>query len=258
MKYTYYAFFNKSKDGGYDISFPDIPGCITCGDDFTDAVCNARDALTIMLINYKKNNKSLPESKFYFEFYGMFITSFDLEEYEKKCQKLNKQVIVINGMGRSGKDSFVKLFQKHYKTINFSSIDTVKEIVSIAGYKGDKTEKDRRFLSDMKRLLGDYNDLPFQSMKEVYDDFMSPSNESEFLFLHIREPEEIKRAVKDFNATTLLIKNSRVNDIISNDSDKNVEDYDYDFTLRNESTIEVLEQKAIEFGRMLRRFYQLL
>ena len=32
------------EEGGYVVSYPDLPGCITCGDTIEDAMNNAKDA----------------------------------------------------------------------------------------------------------------------------------------------------------------------------------------------------------------------
>ena len=32
------------EEGGYVVSYPDFPGCITCGDTIEDAMNNAKDA----------------------------------------------------------------------------------------------------------------------------------------------------------------------------------------------------------------------
>lgn len=32
------------EEGGYVVSYPDLPGCVTCGDTIEDAMNNAKDA----------------------------------------------------------------------------------------------------------------------------------------------------------------------------------------------------------------------
>ena len=61
MKYVYPAIFSKEK-GKYDVQFPDIPGCITCGDSLEDAIYMAEDALALMLFTYEKEDRDIPES----------------------------------------------------------------------------------------------------------------------------------------------------------------------------------------------------
>ena len=47
-KYVYCALFEKSKEG-VAVTFPDIFGGVTCGDDYDDAVIMAKDLLRFML-----------------------------------------------------------------------------------------------------------------------------------------------------------------------------------------------------------------
>lgn len=167
---------------------------------------------------------------------------------------MNKQIFVINGFGGVGKDTFVELvslelnnkLKRFHTVVNFSSVDKVKEIAREIGWDGRKTEKDRKFLSDLKSLTRDYCDMPFQSMKNKIKEFLK-SEEGQVLFLHIREPEEIKRMVNDFGAKTILVVRDSVTQITSNTSDKNVFDYHYDFIVDNNGAIEELREKAKQF-----------
>lgn len=88
--------------------------------------------------------------------------------------------------------------------------------------------------------------MPFQSMKNKIEEFIR-SDEGQILFLHIREPEEIERVVREFGAKTLLIVRDSVMHITSNMADKNVFDYSYDYVIENKGTIEELKDKARQF-----------
>jgi len=156
-----------------------------------------------------------------------------------------KQVFIINGSGGVGKDAFISLISDISYVINFSSVDKIKEIARVIGWNGGKTEKDRKFLSDLKALCTDYNDLPLNSIKNKYEEFLN--DDSKFLFLHIREPEEIERAKRIFNAKTILVKRDSVEHIISNMSDGSVFNYDYDVIINNNKGIEELRDKAWYF-----------
>lgn len=166
---------------------------------------------------------------------------------------MTKQVFIINGSGGVGKDTFVNLVTEYfnsrykYKTINFSSVYEIKRIAKIIGWDGvSKTEKDRKFLSDLKSLCTEYNDMPFKSMCKMMDEF-NKSKYYQMLFLHIREPEEIERAKKEFNAKTILVKRNPIEHITSNKSDEKVYDYTYDIMVNNDGKIKDLELKVIEF-----------
>lgn len=172
---------------------------------------------------------------------------------------LNKQIFIINGSGGVGKDTFVKLvseelnnkLNKFNTVVNFSSVNKVKEIAREIGWNGEKSEKDRKFLSDLKSLTSDYCDMPFQSMKCIVKKFKS-NTDAKILFLHIREPEEIKRAVDTFGAKTILIIRDSVKHILSNSSDKNVCNYDYDFVINNSGTLEELKTVAKNFTEKIK------
>lgn len=159
-----------------------------------------------------------------------------------------KQIFIINGSGGAGKDSFVKLISKSSDVpiMNFSSVDKVKEIARIIGWTGGKTEKDRKFLSDLKLLCTYYNDMPFNSMSEKVREFAN--SDAAMLFLHIREPEEIERAKIAFGAQTILVKRDAVKQITSNMADGNVFNYHYDIVVNNNGSLNDLRGKASKFA----------
>lgn len=159
---------------------------------------------------------------------------------------MNKKIFIINGSGGVGKDTFVELVSEFASIMNFSSVDKVKDIAKEIGWNGTKTEKDRKFLSDLKILTAEYCDMPFQSMKHKVEEFKQ-SDIHQCLFLHIREPQEIQRAVNEFNAETILITRDSVQQITSNMADANVYNYNYDYEIRNNGTINSFRQIAKHF-----------
>ena len=96
-----------------------------------------------------------------------------LNKGEYNMDNYNKQIFIINGSGGVGKDTFVSLVSNNIATMNFSSVDKVKEIARDIGWLGEKTEKDRKFLSDLKLLCTDYNDMPFNSMRSKVAEFLN-------------------------------------------------------------------------------------
>ncbi len=58
----YPAIFHKAEEGGFWISFPDFPECLTEGKDMTDAYEMAVDALGLALTSREATNNSLPKS----------------------------------------------------------------------------------------------------------------------------------------------------------------------------------------------------
>ena len=61
MKKLFYpALFHKAEEGGFWVSFPDIPECLTQGDDMTQAYEMAVDALGMALTSREKEHQPVP------------------------------------------------------------------------------------------------------------------------------------------------------------------------------------------------------
>jgi predicted RNase H-like HicB family nuclease len=58
-KITYLAVFEKSQTG-FGVYFPDIPGCITCGDNFDHSLRMAEEVLGLHLYGMEKDGEPLP------------------------------------------------------------------------------------------------------------------------------------------------------------------------------------------------------
>ena len=160
-----------------------------------------------------------------------------------------KKVFITSGVGRSGKDTFCEFVGKYTLTHKCSIVDLPKEAAKVLGWDGGKTEKDRKFLSDIMDLSTEYNDSPFRDVLSIVADFKNNLIEDEVLFIDMRDPKDIARAVETFGAETILIRNPNVEKIESNHADANVEDYDYDYIIENDGTLEQLDAMARLFVR---------
>lgn len=60
MDYVFMAKFDKDADGGFLVSFPDVPEAITQGDDWADAFGSAIDALGVALRGRLADGKAIP------------------------------------------------------------------------------------------------------------------------------------------------------------------------------------------------------
>lgn len=169
----------------------------------------------------------------------------------------DRKIVVINGVGGSGKDTFVftvddllkkiinpSLFANDSVSIvkNISTIDCVKHAAMRLGWKySDKDDRSRKFLSEIKKLSCAYNDMPYQDCRQkIY------LGNYKICFVHCREPEEIQRFKDEFKATTLLITRHSV-DIPDNSSDRNVFNYEYDMYINNDGSFADLKKEAIKF-----------
>ena len=159
-----------------------------------------------------------------------------------------KKVYVTNGSAQNGKDSFSEFLKRYISVYKYSSIDLVKEMFETIGInKDNKTEKKRKLWSDTKDMLTQYDDIPFKDILSIVEDFKNNKIETKVLLIDIREPEEIARAVETFGAETILIRNPNVRKIESNHADANVENYEYDYIIENDGTLEQLNKVAKMF-----------
>lgn len=58
-RYAYPAVFTPEEEG-YSVTFPDLEGCCTEGDNLTDAIYMAEDALALVLYGYEKEGRVIP------------------------------------------------------------------------------------------------------------------------------------------------------------------------------------------------------
>ncbi|MCD7885861.1 MAG: type II toxin-antitoxin system HicB family antitoxin [Lachnospiraceae bacterium] len=88
MKKLFYpALFHAAEEGGYWVTFPDIPECITEGDDMEEAYSMAVDALGLALTERMKEKDTIPEVSKVEDIAGdgtVVVVQFDLDEYNRK------------------------------------------------------------------------------------------------------------------------------------------------------------------------------
>lgn len=161
---------------------------------------------------------------------------------------IKKYIFITNGMARSGKDTFAEYLNDFVPTLKYSSIDKVKDIAKQCGWDGTKDEKSRKFLSDLKILTSKFNNMPFRAIKTTVDQFKE-DKEKRILLIDIREPKEIEKAKKAFGAKTILIKRNDVKIITSNMADAGVFDYDYDFVIENNGTLDDFYWAVYNFAK---------
>jgi predicted RNase H-like HicB family nuclease len=54
------AYFRRVDSGGYAVDFPDLPGCVSAGDDLEEALVLAREALSLHLFGMTEDGDSIP------------------------------------------------------------------------------------------------------------------------------------------------------------------------------------------------------
>lgn len=167
-------------------------------------------------------------------------------------------VFVINGQGGSGKDTFVEYFTEfagENYVLNISTVDYIKEIAKSLGWNGLKDNLSRKYLSDLKDMSTYWGDIPFKDVRKRTGWFeyhlASLGNiKPGFVFIHCREPKEIQRIKEDFpfEVLTVLIQRAGLKNY-GNHADDEVENYNYDFTIDNNGTLNDLRLAAEKFYR---------
>lgn len=164
---------------------------------------------------------------------------------------LNKKiVIIINGKGGAGKDTVCEIAAQHYRTKIVSAITPIKEIAYKYGWNGEKDKKSRKFLSELKRVFIEYNDLPNQYLEKEYQKFQQ--GDLDILFVHIRENDQIDDFRRRVSGTcvTMLVRSPKIDGNLEgygNYSDDHVEDYKYDYYFINETNRKDLEPNFLRF-----------
>lgn len=162
------------------------------------------------------------------------------------------KVLIINGMGGSGKDTFVKYLRNYIDLFHCSIADLPKKIATGLGWKGEKDDKSRKLLSDIKLAIDNYNDANFTYIKNKINDATRAGYKA--VCVDMREANQIERAKKEFGAITVFVDRD-VPKILTNPADAGVYDYKYDYVIDNNGTLEELKQKAKEFAKELNKEY---
>lgn len=97
----YPAVFHKAEEGGFWVTFPDIPECMTQGDDMREAYEMAVDALGLSITSREESGEeipaaSLPETVTAGADAFLVVVEFDLMEYRRKhCSRAVKKTLSI-------------------------------------------------------------------------------------------------------------------------------------------------------------------
>lgn len=162
------------------------------------------------------------------------------------------KVVIVNGMPETGKTTAQTVCLDILKLLNWecvikSSVEWVKEVATFAGWNGVKDDKNRKFLSDLKTVLTDWDDAVLKHLIDEVN-YYHYADRDYVIFIDIREPYEIEKAKEAFNASTLIIRRPQVEgNHYNNASDMGVFDYSYDYTIWNDEDIEHLKTECAFF-----------
>ena len=103
MKLAYPAVFTPYEDGtgGYVVEFPDLPGCVTGGDDMAEAIFMAEDAASGWVLTELEEGRKAPKASGFVEVHtepGQFVNmiALDMDSYAAKYgDKAVKKTLTI-------------------------------------------------------------------------------------------------------------------------------------------------------------------
>lgn len=179
------------------------------------------------------------------------------------------KVVIINGKPQSGKDTFCKYARGYcddYESANtliISSVDPLKEMLAQLGWDGTKTDEIRDMLMCMKQLWVQNQDGPTMFLfNNILEFHKACTGEDNIVFVHIREPEEIKKLVNaltgfesmGIDVISLLVIRKGGEDTQNqpaetrkSDDEALINSYNYDITINNDGDLIRLQELAAEF-----------
>lgn len=159
------------------------------------------------------------------------------------------KIMILNGKGECGKDTFIELLRKYTSVYHWSSIDTIKDIaINYFDWDGKKDLAGRKMLSDLKLAAVAYNDMPHTEFKNKVQ--IAEGIGAKLMVAVIRDIPEIIKALEDpdlneYEIKTVLIQRNGLPNKLGNSADDNVDFFIYDYYIDNNSTIEELEESAM-------------
>lgn len=173
-----------------------------------------------------------------------------------------RYLVIVNGKSGNGKTTFNEMCADYINKSEYayphivSSIDFVKEIAYKMGWNGEKNEKSRQLLSDLKKIWIEFSNGP---MAYAIKMIMNTDNISNHVFfMDIREIDEIEkiRSFINYNSkilnvcciTVAILKDGDLDrNFNGNKSDDGVFNMVYDYYISNSGTREDLYNNAIKF-----------
>ena len=158
------------------------------------------------------------------------------------------KILIINGVGRCGKDTFVDFLEQFVKVKRYSTIDKIKDIAKKEFFwNGEKDNKGRKLLSDLKIASIEYNNQPHEDMIQAIED--ARKKKYDIFTCMIRDIPEIEKACNDEriknDIITICISSNRTQNITyGNVADDNVYAYHYDYYLDNSGTLDDLKESV--------------
>lgn len=188
-------------------------------------------------------------------------------------------IVLINGAGGNGKDTFINAVNRTLAVYNLSTIDPIKTIagqliditdsysqfekISGSSEMTNKSDRYREFLHELKMAWANFNDGPNVNMLGEIQNILNihehGGEKYDVIFVHVREPKEIDELKNDIfryfgiSCITMLVKGRVDPSEYNNNCDKNVYNYKHDIVLANTGNTTVLDMQALFFATRLHK-----
>ena len=166
---------------------------------------------------------------------------------------MHNKTILINGHAQTGKDTVINIIKaysakKGIFVFACSTIDTFKHIAYDSfNWDGIKDEKGRQLLSDLKLSYTAYNKnfiLTFIENAKPQVDWQVDT----ITIICVRDIPELEQAKNFYRDELITLLITRPNlEKFNNVADANVTNFNYDYTIHNDGSLEELKLKVEEF-----------
>ncbi|MBR2008716.1 MAG: type II toxin-antitoxin system HicB family antitoxin [Peptococcaceae bacterium] len=85
-----------TEEGGYTVYFPDLTGCISCGDTIESAIANANDAKKAWLIAALEDGLTIPEPNQLEQYSGQFKLRIPKSLHRQLAEHSKREGISMN------------------------------------------------------------------------------------------------------------------------------------------------------------------
>ena len=161
---------------------------------------------------------------------------------------MDKKTFIVNGLPRSGKDTFAENLGKLCKAKKISVIEPVVTMLALCPLAdvSKKSPEDRVLYNEIKKALDKHSHITTRYAAQEYGKFLVSSYD--ILLIDIRNPVQIDEVKGIIPCRTVLIERDGMASCGSEDDDPEmIEGYTYDYRINNNGTLEEFLEKTKSF-----------
>lgn len=180
------------------------------------------------------------------------------------------ELILISGKAQHGKDTLAEMIKYHYESMTSSKVktlafaDTLKGLAKQIGWNGEKNDKGRTLLQDLGDTIKAYHGLDFfsqETLKRIILDYeLEPSKVKThdlYIITDWRFDYELT-PLEMFDPITIRVNRPYFDNGLSPEqknhaSERNLDDYEFDYTIKNDGDLLELDVKVREWVGLMYR-----